>query len=140
MDAKEFLKNIRCLDSQIRNKQIEIYQLQGDMQSIKGISYEPKFSTSSNGKSPQEIYINKLVGYQLELNAIIDEMVEQKKKAMKLIDKLSKPEYIDILYRRYIHGQKWEQIALDMEYSFRNVLKLHGLALQELNKIIKECT
>lgn len=41
-----------------------------------------------------------------------------------------------ILYRRYICGRKWEVIAVDLNIEYRWLLRLHGRALQEVQKII----
>lgn len=35
----------------------------------------------------------------------------------------------EILSRRYLLGQSWEKIAVEMKYSYRHVTKLHGYAL-----------
>jgi len=34
-----------------------------------------------------------------------------------------------LLTLRYIEGKRWEQIAVDLGYSYRNVIRLHGKAL-----------
>jgi hypothetical protein len=39
-----------------------------------------------------------------------------------------------VLYRYYILCQSWEQIAMDMHFSLRWITKLHGWALQDLEK------
>lgn len=36
----------------------------------------------------------------------------------------------EILTRRYLLGQTWEKIAVEMGYSYRHVTKLHGYALK----------
>lgn len=38
----------------------------------------------------------------------------------------------NILHRRYIQGQKWEEIAVDMHYSYMHVCRLHGQALEKI--------
>lgn len=35
----------------------------------------------------------------------------------------------EILSRRYLLGQRWEKISVEMNYDYRYVLKLHGKAL-----------
>lgn len=42
----------------------------------------------------------------------------------------------NLLHRRYIDGEKWEEIAVDMHYSWQWVHKLHKRALNVI-KIIK---
>lgn len=48
--------------------------------------------------------------------------------------------YREVLERRYIHGEKWEQIAIDMDYDYRWVLRLHGKALNNISIEDKEAT
>ena len=38
-----------------------------------------------------------------------------------------------LLRYRYIDGMRWKQIAVDMNYDYRYVLKLHGRALISVN-------
>ena len=51
-----------------------------------------------------------------------------------VIDRLPEP-YRTLLFERYINGKTWEQVAVDMHYSYRGVTKMHGRALQA----VKEC-
>jgi hypothetical protein len=39
-----------------------------------------------------------------------------------------------IMEDRYIHFEKWEQIAVDRHYSYRYVIELHGMALKILGE------
>lgn len=39
----------------------------------------------------------------------------------------------EILTRRYILGQSWEKIAIEMRYSQGHILKIHGKALQNFS-------
>ena len=43
----------------------------------------------------------------------------------------------EVLENRYIAGKQWEQIAVDMNYDYRWVLRLHGRALAQLNTPLK---
>jgi DNA-directed RNA polymerase specialized sigma subunit len=38
----------------------------------------------------------------------------------------------NLLHRRYIDGEKWEEIAVDMHYSYMHVCRLHGQALEKI--------
>ena len=48
------------------------------------------------------------------------------------IDTVADPLRRDILTRRYIHGQRWERIAADIDRDLRWVLRLHHRAVDEL--------
>lgn len=61
---------------------------------------------------------------------IIKEEVED------VIDKVSPGIKGAILYERYIHLSKWEDIADTLMYSISGIFKLHGQALEEVENII----
>lgn len=39
-----------------------------------------------------------------------------------------------LIRKRYMEGKRWEQIAVEMGYTYQHVLKLHGRALQNMQK------
>ena len=39
----------------------------------------------------------------------------------------------EVLIRRYLMGKAWEQIAVEMNYTYRHVTRLHGTALQSFS-------
>lgn len=41
-----------------------------------------------------------------------------------------------LLYERYINGKTFEQIAVQLNYSWRQTCRLHGAALAEIGKMI----
>ena len=43
-----------------------------------------------------------------------------------------------LLYERYVNGKTWEQIAVQLNYSWRQTVRLHGVALSAVKDVI-EC-
>ena len=43
-----------------------------------------------------------------------------------------------LLYERYVNGKTWEQIAVQLNYSWRQTVRLHGVALAAVKDVI-EC-
>ena len=87
-------------------------------------------------------------GHQIALDAAVAELVDTEKKVQAEVAQLCRIEaeidctisrmpepYHTLLLERYINGKTWEQIAVDMNYSYRGVTKMHGRALQA----VKEC-
>lgn len=136
--AKEYLRHIKTLDQRVKNKKLEVEKLFSLSSGLKGISYEKKegVNNTPNDKSPQETYIYKLLEYQDELKKDIDELVEYRQEAMHLIDQINDANCIDVLYKRYFEYKKWEEIALEMNYAYRSIIRLHGEALHKMDKII----
>lgn len=54
-----------------------------------------------------------------------------------VINRVAEP-YRTLLYERYINGKTFEQIAVGMLYSWRQIVRLHGQALQYAQNVI-EC-
>ena len=59
----------------------------------------------------------------------IDSYTELKHKIINEIHQLADKRYVDILYKRYVDGMKFEQIALEMNYEYKWTCSLHGRAL-----------
>lgn len=141
MTAKEYLKSIKRLDAQIQAKDLEIKDIQNRMTGCQAISYEPKLGTGSpSTESPQEKFYPILEQYQKELQEQIKELVDYKATALKILDQIQEATHIAILYKRYFEYKQWEEIAVEMHYSYRGILKMHGRALQDFDAKLKECT
>ena len=87
-------------------------------------------------------------GHRIALDKAVADLVDTQQAVSEEVVKLCKLEteiscmigsmpepYRTLLYERYINGKTWEQIAVDMNYSYRGVTKMHGRALQA----VKEC-
>lgn len=71
----------------------------------------------------------KLVDMEREVDRRIDELQEVKRRVVALIEKSPREDYQELLTRRYIGGQRWEEIAAGMRYDNRWVYELHKKAL-----------
>ena len=55
-----------------------------------------------------------------------------KRKIKQIIMLVPKYEQREILIKRYLNYDKWEQIAVDMDYTIRRIYQLHGEGLQNI--------
>ena len=46
--------------------------------------------------------------------------------------------YHRLLMMRYVDGASWEQIAVEIGYTWRHTIRLHGEALKRMEVIINE--
>ena len=58
-------------------------------------------------------------------------------RARHLIDLVADPVQREVLDRRYIRGELWEDIAYNMHYSRQHINRLHGWALQSIARLAK---
>ena len=74
-----------------------------------------------------------LVAYENLIDAKVDELYAIKQEILIAIDRVQNDTLKALLLERYIDGKKWEQIAIDLNYSWRQIIRLHGQALQEIS-------
>jgi NifB/MoaA-like Fe-S oxidoreductase len=84
------------------------------------------------GEQPNKIQmaVEKMTEIEKEVDIEIDAAQTTKSEIMAAIKAVSDETLRNVLELRYISGKKWEQIAVETNYDYRYVLKLHGRALQ----------
>ena len=60
----------------------------------------------------------------------IDRLIDIKRETLAVIDQVEDSTLRTLLVHRYINFEHWEQIAVDMHYSWRQIMRMHGQALQ----------
>ena len=133
--AKEYLK-------QVQRKEAIIKRLCYDRENLRNMLYSfgmagegEKVQTSRNNDRMGSIYI-KIEEKDSRITKMMEELIEFKVRVAEEISMLSDPKYIEVLHKRYIQFQRFEQIAVDLNYSYRYVVKIHGYALVEFEKKI----
>jgi hypothetical protein len=75
---------------------------------------------------------------QIVINKEWDQLLDLRKEARERIMQLEDGRFRAVLTERYLNNKRWEQIAVDMNYTYRNVIKIHGKALQQFEIQFKE--
>ena len=95
------------------------------------------FPSVNHDGMPQGNAHSDLSGYVARLDALISQLeqeqamaVRQYKEIHDRIHKMQDGAEKEVLIRRYLMGRTWEQIAVEMDYNYRSVLKIHGRALR----------
>ena len=135
-EAKEYLQQVRKAQLHISSLQEEIETMKELVVSIGSISQDEKVMSSVSQDKMADI-ICKIEDRVAELKTKMTEYIQLRAEIMATISKVDNDDYQQILYKRYCQMKKWEEIALDMSYTWRWVIKLHGRALDEISIIIK---
>lgn len=102
------------------------------LMSGKTVRYESNGSTHEHNGNPIERAYCCLADYETELNNATAEMVRCRETAERMINSVKDDTQREVLVRRYIIGQRWEDIAYTMNYSRQHITRLHGYALQNM--------
>ena len=134
MRAKTYLQQIRRLDRKINNKQIQLESLRELVTNITPILKD--INVQSNGSQDRlGDTMAKIIDLQNEINNEIDLYVNRKLEAIKLINAMEDDISINILIQRYINYKMWDEIADNLNYTRQGVLKKHGQALLNFEKV-----
>lgn len=80
--------------------------------------------------------VAKIVDAETKVDSEIELLISTEREIERAIDSVEDERLRNILYRRYICGDKWEVIAVALNIEYRWLLRLHGRALQEVQKKI----
>lgn len=133
MDTKQYLNQVSRFDLMIKNKMTELSQYKELMYGISAINYEERVQTSPDfdkmtGK------IDKVLKMESKIVDLIEKYVEKKDLIISQIDSMENETYYRVLVARYIENKTFEDIASEMKYSWRQIIRIHGRALQEFEK------
>jgi hypothetical protein len=132
MDAKQYLGQISRLDKMIKNKMTELAQCKSIVYGLSAITNEERIqSTPDFDKMTGKVA--KIMEMENKIDGLIDEYVDKKSLIISQIDSMENEAYYEILFARYIEKKTFEQIATEMSYSWRQIIRLHGRALQEFD-------
>ena len=73
--------------------------------------------------------VEKLGALEKKIDSKIDEWYEVRLDVEKAIHTVESDKFRLLLRYRYINGWTFEQIAVQMNYAYRNVTRLHGKAI-----------
>ena len=134
--VKWFLEQVKLCDTHINNKLAELSSLK-DM--VTHITASLGGEVVSGGSNQDKLgdAIAKIIDLENEINNAVDAYIDKKKQVGAVLDKLTDPDQIKVLHKRYFEDKTWEEIACEMHMTYRNVCYIHGRALQAVSEILK---
>ena len=133
--AKVYLQQVRKAELHIKSLEEEIETMKELAVSIGSISQNEKVMSSVSQDRIADI-ICKIEDRVAELKIKMTEYIQLRAEVMATISKIDNDDYQQILYKRYCQMKKWEEIALEMSYTYQWVCKLHERALRVISKIL----
>ena len=142
MTAKEYLKQLKNLEVKIDQRRLERDRLIAEaMGNSSPRLTVDKVQTSISGDTMGE-KLADAADIQREVEWLINKLIADRHRIIGEIHTLTDARYIQILYMHYVEGKKLEVVAETMTksngepYSYDHIASLHGMALQEFDRII----
>ena len=133
MNAKEYLRKAYNLDKFIDASLLELSKLREHGNIIKSVDYS-KDKVQSSGGNTMEDTIVKIVDMENAINEKIDQLTDLKAEIRNNINKLPDDTERLLLTYRYLCFLSWEEIAVKMGYSYRNIHRVHSRALRDFER------
>ena len=135
MTDKELSQKAKEQLSQIKKTDRLIDQLLSTVQTLRSSltsqSYElqPDRVQTSGPKDRLSETFARIDDLEREINARIDDLIRLKEDTLKVIYQISDKDQQNVLIARYVQGERWEKIAVDLNFSIRQIYRIHGGAL-----------
>lgn len=136
MTAKEYLRQYEEAERRVKRIRKEYEEQQDMIDAIRSASdFDGMPRSRSGGKSSVEDKVLRLANKAAKLKEAELEAIELRQEVFDIINAVSGAEG-EVLCERYINLKRWEEIAVDMNYSWSGIHKLHRSALHLVAEII----
>ena len=130
-DKIKYLKRYINLDREIERKLEEVARLRSKLTRVTEVfTAEPRGGGSIYGKT--EEILAKIVDLEKEIDADVDRLVAVRDSIKSIIEAVEDDRERLLLQYRYLDGRTFEWIAAKMNYSWRQIHRLHSQALTNL--------
>lgn len=138
MKAKSYLKKIELMDARINTRLEEVESLKALATKTSSVMGGERVQSSGSQQKMSDC-VDRIVDLKREINAEIDRFVKYKQETLTIMDEQCDPDCITLLYARYFQYKAWEEIAVELGYSYKWVSGgLHQRALSQVQKGLDE--
>lgn len=131
MTAKQYLKQAYKLNYIIKDKEERIADLKELSTSTGAIDYaKDRVQSSPSADAPYTKQVMQIVELEQELEADVQRLRELKVEINKAIEAVEDVDQSLVLSKRYVLMHTWEQIAKELNYSERQIHRIHSDALE----------
>lgn len=123
--GEELLNKARCSELRVRGFLEDLEKLHRIMKIAKG------------SEERAAMLVEKAAKLEQELNAAIDEAVDERRKVFELLSGLEETER-EVLYRHFVLCHKWTKISVDLFISERQIFYIRKKALEKLERILED--
>lgn len=131
MTAKQYLHRVRRIDKEI---EVLLRQVQRTRERLESVTQNYNGDSLTGTKDPHKY--DRLVELESLVDQKIDEQIALKAEILKTITQLSDRRQRLVLMEYYVEMKTFEQVAVDLHYSWRQIMNIHGHALKEVERCL----
>jgi DNA-directed RNA polymerase specialized sigma subunit len=131
MNAKQWLGRARFID-----REIALLQKTKEETRDKLTKITQSYESDGAQVSKDQHKFDRLVELENMIDQKVDELTDTKKEIMQVIFRLEDRRQKMVLISYYIRMKTFEQIAVEMNYSFRQITNIRRRGIMEVQKLI----
>ena len=133
MNAKQFLSRGRWIEREITSL---IRTRDETRDRLTHITQNYDSDGAQTTKDPHKF--DSIAAMEDMIDREVDRLYDIKQEILSVILQLRDNRYRDVLMKRYVDIKTWEQIAVEMAYTYRRITQLHGEALKAAEEYIHD--
>ena len=130
MTAKEYLSQYKDLNDSINAKLEQVGELRRKAQTVSSGSSDGTHSSTPRDRIGE--ITARIVDLEREINEDIDRSIDVQRGILTAISTVPDERLRHLLELRYINFHTLEEIARRMDYSYKQICRLHGKALLQI--------
>ena len=132
MTAKQYLNRVRRIDKEI---EALLRLVQRTRESLETVTQNYDSDGAQSTKNPHKY--DRLVELESLVDAKIDQQIALKAEILNTIMQLEDRRQRLVLMEYYVEMKTFEQVAVDIHYSWRQIMNIHGHALKEVQRTLE---
>lgn len=125
------MNRVRRIDKEI---EALLRLVQRTRESLESITQNYDADGAQSTKNPHKY--DRLIELESLVDSKIDEQIAMKAEILETISAVPDRRQRLVLMEYYVEMKTWEQVAVDLSYSYMHVTRIHGYALKEVQRIL----
>ena len=135
LSAKDYLSQAYRIDQRINSKIEQVQSLRNLAAKATATLSDAPTSKGTRNIHRMEDVIVKMMDLESEINKDLNRLIDLKHEIITVVKCVENPELQTLLELRYLCFKTWEEIAVEISWSIRQVYYMHGEALREVEQI-----
>ena len=135
LSAKDYLSQAYRIDQRINSKIEQVQSLRNLAAKATATLSDAPTSKGTRNIHRMEDVIVKMMDLESEINKDLNRLIDLKHEIITVVKCVENPELQTLLELRYLCFKTWEEIAVEISWSIRQVYYMHGEALREIEQI-----
>ena len=131
MTAKQYMNRVRRVDKEITALDNLLHKTRDTLENT-----TQKYDSDGSQSTKDPHKFDRLMELESLIDHKISEQLSLKAEILETISKVRDRTQRIVLTEYYLNMKTWEQVAVDISYSYQHTHRIHGHALQEVNRII----